>query len=163
MQPSSLGGVGRDASGVTIGAIEESVVAIVRAATRPSVQERVVAQAGVAVERAAYGVLGSLGELGPVRLTDLARQLGVDPSTASRQVKALEERGMVARVGDPGDGRVARLGLTPDGAAALELLRGARHRLFADALAEWPAEDLAALAPLLARLARDLVAEGQRS
>src|SRR3546814_1629465 len=120
-----------------MGADGESGLASVRAATRPSWQERVVAQAGVSVERAAYGVLGSLGELGPVRLTDLARQLGVDPSTASRQVKALEERGMVARVGDPGDGRVARLGLTPDGAAALELLRGARHRLFADALAEW--------------------------
>src|SRR3546814_18249914 len=113
-----------------MGADGESGLASVRAATRPSVQERVVAPAGVAVERAAYGVLGSLGELCPVRLTDLARQLGLDPSTASRQVKALAALGMVARVGDPGDGRFARLLFTPAGSAGLVSLLGAPPRLF---------------------------------
>lgn len=148
---------------VAIATIEESVVTIVREVTLPHVQERVAEQAGVAVERAGYGVLRGVAEHGPVRLTDLARQLGVDPSTASRHVKALERQGLVVRDGDPGDGRVARLALTAGGAAALERLRVVRHRLFAEILVDWPAEDRAALAPLLARLARDLVALGGRS
>jgi DNA-binding MarR family transcriptional regulator len=147
---------------VTIATIEDSVVTIVREATLPSVQERFVEQAGVAVERAGYGVLRGVAEHGPVRVTDLARQLGVDPSTVSRQVKALERQGMLARDGDPRDGRVARLALTPAGGEALELLRVVRHRLFAEILADWAAEDRATLAPLLARLARDFVVLGGR-
>lgn len=103
---------------VTIATIEDSVVTIVREATLSSVQERFVEQAGVAVERADYDVLRGVAEHGPVRVTDLARQLGVDPSTASRQVKTLERQGMLARDGDPRDGRVAHLALTPAGGEA---------------------------------------------
>jgi DNA-binding MarR family transcriptional regulator len=147
---------------VVIMSIEESIVTIVREATLPSVQERFVAQTGVAVERAGYGVLRGVAEQGPVRLSDLAHQLGVDTSTVSRHVKALEGQGMLVRTGDPTDGRVARVALTAAGVAALGRLRVARRRLFAEVLADWPAADLETLAPLLVRFAGDFLVQGGR-
>lgn len=147
---------------VTIASIEESVVTLVREATLPRLQERFVAEAGVAVERAGYHVLRTVAEQGQVRLGDLARELGVDSSTVSRQVRGLEIAGLLARSGDPADGRVARLELTAAGADALARLRSARHRLFAELLADWPAADRDTLAPLLARLVHDFVVRAGR-
>lgn len=141
--------------------IEASVVTIVREATLPRVQERILAEAGVAVERAAYGVLGGVAEQGPVRLTELARHLGVDASTVSRHVSGLERQGLLVRDGDPADRRVAQIALTASGTAVLDQLRAARHRLFSEILANWPASDRDRLGPLLARLAQDFVAHGR--
>ena len=71
-------------------------------------------------------------------VTDQAPWFGADLSTASRHVKTLGGQGSVVRDKDTGDGRVARLALTTGGAEALERLRVARHRLFAEILADWP-------------------------
>lgn len=146
----------------TVAWIEESVVTLVREATLPSLQERFVAEAGVAVERAGYLVLRCIAEHGPARVGEVAQRLGVDASTVSRRIRVLEERGLLARAGDPSDGRVARLALTGVGAEALGRLRAARHRLFAEVLADWPAAERDALAPLLARLAKDFSVWGGR-
>lgn len=135
---------------------------IVREATLPSLQERFVAQAGVGVERAGYQVLRGVAQGAPVRLADLAHRLGVDASTVSRQVKALERRGLVARSGAVVDRRAAQVSLTDAGVEALGRLQAARHRFFAEVLAGWSPSEREALAPLLDRLARDLLAEGGR-
>ncbi len=153
----------RSALDAAVVSIEESIVTIVREATRPRLQEQVAAAAGVAVERAGYGVLRALADSGPLAVTALARQLGLDTSTVSRHVAALEGDGLVGRAEDPADRRVALLALTARGRRALGRLRAARHRLFADILAPWPAADREALAPLLERLASDFVAFGARA
>jgi DNA-binding MarR family transcriptional regulator len=145
-----------------ITAIEESVVSIVRVATLPRVQERFVAQSGVALERAAYGVLRELEEDRPVRLTELANRIGLDLSTVSRQVKALESASLVVRSEDPVDRRAAGVRLSDSGAEALGRLQQVRHRFFAEVLADWPAEDRNRLAPLLERLAREVRELGGR-
>ncbi len=147
---------------ISIVTIEESIVTIVREATLVSVQERFAAVTGIAVERAGYQVLRGVAEYGPVRLSDLAHKLGVDTSTITRHVQALERQNMLARASDPTDGRVALLNLTPEGTEALDRLRAARHRLFSEVLADWPAKERAALAPLLARLAHDFLVQGGR-
>jgi DNA-binding MarR family transcriptional regulator len=146
----------------TIASIEASIVTIVREAALPSTQERFVAQSGVGLERAAYGVLRHVAEGGPTRLTELARDLGLDSSTVSRHVSALERLGLLARVADVADRRVANLEVTAAGRKALERLRVARHRFFAELLSAWPAEDREQLAPLLDRLARDFLETGRR-
>ena len=143
--------------------IEEALVLIVREATLPSTQERYVAAAGIPVERAGYNVLRAVDEAGSLRLTTLARHLGLDASTVSRHVRALERVGLVSRSSDATDGRVTTVELTPAGHDALERLRGVRHRLFDEVLSSWSVDDRAALAPLLARLAHDLVAFGGRA
>lgn len=149
-------------SDTSIAMIEESIVTIVREATLPRIQEWFTAQAGVAVERAGYQVLRGVAEHAPIRLSELAHLLGVDTSTVTRHVQTLERQGMLARTGDPTDRRVALLELTPQGVTALDRLRQARHRLFAEVLTDWPVEELAALAPLLARLAHDFLDQGGR-
>lgn len=133
--------------------IEEAIVTIVRETNLPRLQERLAAESGVAVERAGYSVLRVLSEHGESPLTPLARQLGLDNSTVSRQVAALERDGLVTRASDPTDRRVASLRLSEAGADALARLKAVRHRMFAEMLGDWSAEDRATLAPLLNRLA----------
>jgi DNA-binding MarR family transcriptional regulator len=139
-----------------VAAIEDAVVALVRAATRPALQLRFIAKAAVPVERSGYELLRVVADEGDVRMTDIAERLGVDASTASRQVKQLVEAGLLERKDDPDDGRAKRLSLTKEGLRAVGRLQSVRHDVFDSVLAEWPEADRAALAPLLARLAVDL-------
>ena len=57
------------------------------------------------LEAAAYGLLVRLDEYGRQRATDLAAYIGVGKATMSRQLRALEDLGLVAREPDPADGR----------------------------------------------------------
>ena len=79
-------------------------------------------------------------------------------AAVSRQVRVLEEAGLVCRSADPDDGRVVRLDLTPDGRVTAERLHhiGARH--LEQALATWSEDERARLATALTRLVDDLVA-----
>lgn len=52
-----------------------------------------------------YGTLSLIGVRGPVRLTELAAELGMPLTTASDLVRRLETRGHVRRRPNPDDGR----------------------------------------------------------
>jgi hypothetical protein len=115
-----------------IAVIEESIVLIVREATLPRVQERFVSHSGVALERAAYGVLREVSEQGSVRLTELANLIGLDLSTVSRQVKGLESLSLLTRKDDPIDRRAMYVTLTerrvgPTAQRAILIRRGGRR------------------------------------
>jgi DNA-binding MarR family transcriptional regulator len=101
-------------------------------------------------------VLHHLLGRGPSRVSELAASMGLDTSTASRHVRQLEDGGYLARAGDPGDRRASRLRLTPKGRAALGRAMGARAALVDRAIADWRAEDRAALTTLMTRLADSL-------
>lgn len=147
----------------SIAAIEEALVVIVREFSLASTQERLIGAAGVSVERAGFGVLRCLSERGDARVSELAQFLGVDTSTMSRHVKTLEAGGLVVRTEDPQDGRATRVGLTTAGVEVLRLLRVARHRYFTELLTGWSEADRAVLAPLLARLANEVLERGGRT
>ncbi|MEM9398206.1 MAG: MarR family transcriptional regulator [Pseudomonadota bacterium] len=51
---------------------------------------------------------------------ELADFFGMDPSTASRNIRAMERRSWVRYVSDPSDRRVKRVELSPKGRKALE-------------------------------------------
>ena len=53
------------------------------------------------LERSAYGIMCKLADEGPQRLGALAQAFGLDPSTITRQVQALEEIGLASRKTDP--------------------------------------------------------------
>ena len=72
------------------------------------------------LERSAYGILCQLADEGPQRLGALATAFGLDPSTITRQVKALEDAGLAARETDPSDRRASILDLTAEGREALD-------------------------------------------
>lgn len=93
---------------------------------------------------------------GPLRLSSLAAKLDVDASTVSRQVRHLEDRGLVERAGDPDDGRASRIALSAEGRVRLDA-GGKRRRAFvAQLLDDWPADDREQLRLLLNRLLDDL-------
>lgn len=142
--------------------IEESVVTIVRELSLASTQEHLIGEAGVSVERAGFGVLRCVAERGESRVSDLAQVLGVDTSTMSRHVKTLERAGFLVRTADPVDRRSSRVALTPSGVDLLGVLRAARHRYFSELLGQWSAQERDALAPLLERLASDVLSKGAR-
>jgi len=143
--------------------IEESVVTILRELSLASMQEHLIGEAGVSVERAGFGVLRCVSERGESRVSDLAQVLGVDTSTMSRHVKALVGDGLLVRTADPVDRRSSRVALTPSGVDVLGVLRAARHRYFSELLGRWSAQERDALAPLLERLANDVLARGARA
>jgi DNA-binding MarR family transcriptional regulator len=104
----------------------------------------------VSLERSAYGIMAKLADEGPQRLGALASAFGLDPSTITRQVQALEEVGMASRTTDPTDRRASILDLTPLGLETLEKTRTHRRTRLQAAIADWPAQDLDDFARLLA-------------
>lgn len=136
--------------------IEQSIGRILRQSRSPRFADGVRARAGIRMDRASYGVLVRLGSLAPVRLSDLAQDLGVDVSTVSRQVQSLEHKGLVDRGPDPDDGRAVRLELTRKGRAVMKKMQAAWQETIAGVLVDWKADDIAEFAVLLGRFATDL-------
>lgn len=104
------------------------------------------------LEPAAYGLLVCLDDAGPQRATDLAAFIGVGKATMSRQLRALEELGLVSREPDPADGRAWLIRLTPDGRTRFRTVRAARRAQYVRRLQGWDRAEVAELARLLGRL-----------
>jgi len=109
-------------------------------------------------DRAALILLFPLVRLGPLRQSALADLVHADPSTVSRHVAALVERGLVTRAPDESDGRASRLVVTEAGHAELEKLRTERESHFRRVTAGWSDEELATFSTLFERLNDDLAA-----
>jgi DNA-binding MarR family transcriptional regulator len=119
---------------------------------------QVVEESDLPVELAGTFVLARLAVLGPVRLTQLAMELGLDPSSVSRQVSTLERHGLVTKERDPSDLRAQELALTERGVAAVESLRRARAQALERLLPDWSPSELDHLTASLGRLNTDLAA-----
>jgi DNA-binding MarR family transcriptional regulator len=96
--------------------------------------------------------LATVHRAGPVRLGDLAAAEGVAPSTLTRLVTALEERGYVERCPDPDDARASTVTIAAAGIAALERIRRESTIALADSLRALTPGQLAALAAALPAL-----------
>jgi DNA-binding MarR family transcriptional regulator len=109
-------------------------------------------------DAAALVLLFPLVRLGPLRQGALADLVHADPSTVSRHVTSLVERGFVTRVADETDGRASRLVVTDAGHAQLDELRHQREAHLESITAAWTEDDLATLTTLFGRLLDDLTA-----
>ena len=96
--------------------------------------------------------LSTVERAGPLRLGDLAAAEGIAPSTLTRLVTALEERGYVDRCPVPGDARASTLAIAPAGRAILERIRQESTTVLADRLRTLTSEQVAALAAALPAL-----------
>lgn len=96
--------------------------------------------------------LSTVERAGPLRLGDLAAAEGIAPSTLTRLVTALEERGYVDRCPVPGDARASTLAIAPAGHAVLERIRQESTTMLADSLRTLTAQQQAALAAALPAL-----------
>lgn len=104
------------------------------------------------LESAAYGLLVRLDECGRQRATELAAYIGVGKATMSRQLRALEDLGLVAREPDPADGRAWLVHLTEEGSRRVQRVREARRARYVSQLAHWDRREVAELARLLRQL-----------
>jgi DNA-binding MarR family transcriptional regulator len=109
-------------------------------------------------DRAALVLLFPLVRLGPLRQGALADLVHADPSTISRHVAVLVEKGLVRRVADENDGRASQLVVTDEGLRTLETLRNEREAYLRGITAEWSEADLATFTRLFGRLLDDLTA-----
>lgn len=140
-----------------LGTIELEVAQLLRRAERtrasggPGASRR-----GGTLDRSGYLLLHTLGTHGPRNVHALAEALGLDASTVTRQVVALERQGHVHRARDPRDGRAVVVEATGSGLAELAAHRVARTDLYAGVLGGWSRLDRALLAELLGRLNADL-------
>lgn len=105
-----------------------------------------------------YALLTPLAETEAARVSDLATQAGIAPSTATRILDALQRRAIVCRNRSDADRRQVTVTLTPVGRATLcrqdAWMRG-RQRAFFDGL---PTGERELVSDLLVRLA-DLIDE----
>jgi DNA-binding MarR family transcriptional regulator len=108
------------------------------------------------LESAAYGLLVRLDECGGQRATDLAAYIGVGKATMSRQLRALEELGLVAREPDPADGRAWLVHLTEEGHRRVSRVRDARRARYVTQLSHRDRREVAELARLLSQLNRGM-------
>ncbi len=104
----------------------------------------VVRHARGSISRSEGGILSTLSA-GAKRVTELAELEGLAQPTTTVLVKHLEQKGWVAREGDPADGRVVLVSLTPAGASALEQFRAQYRAVLRDRLVAMPAEQVTAL------------------
>mgnify|MGYP003777026827 CR=1 FL=1 len=96
-----------------------------------------------------------------VSVADVAHQLGIDRSGASRFVADAVEHGFLARDAALTDARRAALSITPAGRELLAQAHAWQERMFAELTAGWPERDAAAFAAYLRRLADELADPGQ--
>ncbi|MEV6105224.1 MarR family transcriptional regulator [Streptomyces sp. NPDC051940] len=111
------------------------------------------------LEPAAYALLVRLAESGEQRATDIACYFGVGKATMSRQLRTLEELGLIERAADPNDRRASLVRLTAGGRQRVEQARSARREQWVRRLSAWERDEVVELARLLRRF-NELNAEG---
>ncbi|MEW2301234.1 MarR family transcriptional regulator [Streptomyces sp. NPDC006655] len=137
--------------------IERALTRITYLSTRARRHERLMALAGVPLDRAAVALLRQVADSEPLRPGELAQRLGVEASHVTRTVQQLQRSGYVTRVPDPDDRRAQRIELTDAGRAAVDRVRDAGARGMQLALGGWPPEELRQLATLFHRMVDDFL------
>jgi DNA-binding MarR family transcriptional regulator len=146
------------ADDVGVELVAGSLAMLTRQASLMRLHELVSSRGGLTLERSAYPLLNQILALQGGRLSDVAVGLKVAVPTVSRQVRQLEELGLVARTQDPIDGRAILLEVTPAGVDALQRMRTEWRTTVAEILESWPAKDREILGELLERFALELLA-----
>jgi len=136
--------------------VQEALGIVARRAKDLSLHEVLGQRVGYPLEGPYYATLARLGLAGPCTVSELAGGLGLELSTVSRRVKALEERGLVERRTDDNDRRISHLRLSTSGRAMFDALSKGWRDMLAEALADWSPEDLDAFTRLFVRFAADL-------
>jgi DNA-binding MarR family transcriptional regulator len=105
--------------------------------------------------------LVTVEELGPLRLSELARREAVSVPTMSRVLAALDEQRLVVRTPDPQDARGVLVTLSAEGVRRLAEVRSHRTALVARRLRRLDAAQRASLAAALPALEALLVDEDE--
>jgi DNA-binding MarR family transcriptional regulator len=137
-------------------AAEHALERLFRLTANRKMQPKQTAVVGADVSRAGYAVLRCVDEAGELTLGDVARESAMDPAAAGRQVKVLENEGLLTRTACEEDGRVVVVRLTPKGAKIYRRIVEFRLGYLTEVLTRWSPKDRTALARLVDNLVDDL-------
>lgn len=112
-----------------------------------------------ALPHAAMRLLGRLDELGPTRISELAKADRCSQPTMSNLVQRQEEQGWVRREADPADSRASLISLTEAGYGELQRARQEAGAAVATRLRQLPAADLTTLEAAVAVMHKILTLE----
>ncbi|WP_170298493.1 MarR family winged helix-turn-helix transcriptional regulator [Agromyces allii] len=101
------------------------------------------------LQPAAYKLLSSITRLGTTNAHVLAEMYEMDKSVVSRQIRVLEEFGLVETRADEHDGRVRVLVATPKAIERVQSVRDANQQRLRDVLTGRPEAELRRFADLL--------------
>ena len=97
--------------------------------------------------------LKAVVDAGALTVNDLAAQLYLDKSTASRVANGLEAKGYLVRSRDQADGRIVRLEATSEGRALCQRIEDALAAEYAEILSDFDPEIRVAITRMVGRLA----------
>ncbi|MFC8825131.1 MarR family winged helix-turn-helix transcriptional regulator [Streptomyces sp. NPDC057137] len=133
------------------------------AVTRGRLPERAIEATGLALDRPELTVLMALHMADkPLRIGEIAERMQVVGPHVTRQVQALERRGLVGRLSDPEDRRASLIEPTPEGARAANRYATYLIGWFSEAIGGWSDQDRGDLGRLLGRLVDDVTAHMAR-
>jgi DNA-binding MarR family transcriptional regulator len=110
-----------------------------------------------------FTALAAIQVDGPLRVSEVAEQLGVDLSVASRQIASLAREGYVERRDDDRDRRAQLVAVTPAGRRALRESHRRMVSAFTLVLEGWEDDDVDSLTRGLERLRDDFARLGAPS
>jgi DNA-binding MarR family transcriptional regulator len=142
-----------------IRALHDALIRMASVMNRPDVDERLVREAGIALDGALFPLLVMVERFGPIGIVELAGRGGRDYTTVSRQVSRLERQGLVERRADEHDARVRAVVVTRKGKAMTDALDAARERMARALFADWSESEVDTLVSLLQRFAGGLEAQ----
>ena len=99
-----------------------------------------------------FSILSSLRRPMPVRISALAKDLGMNRTTLTRDLKPLETRGYIATTADPEDARARCVFLTPAGKTVHDDALPVWERVQADITERLDGKDWQEIRPILDRL-----------
>lgn len=101
---------------------------------------------------ARWRILVLLKNRGEMSQKLLVQELGIDPAALTRQLKALEQSGLVERHSDTQDARLTNVALTAAGLLAVESTMERRNEYLEWALGDLPVAEMEALSSVLLQL-----------
>lgn len=136
--------------------LHRSLITIADLVNRHDVDARIIAAAGVKLDRALFPLLARVAMSPEINVAELANVVGRDHSTVSRQIVRLEQLELVVRTVDPDDSRARRLTLSEQGKAMMARIEPIRRQWIRDHFRDWDKSDRDRLIQLLQEMVKGI-------
>jgi len=146
----------------TVDALEDSLAGVVRLLADRDTVGDIARRSGHDLAPASWALLEHLAVRGAMRVSAIAACHGVDVSSVTPRLKALESAGLVVRDTLPADARVSLISISETGRDALQSVHAARREILTQALEQVDPGDVTAAARVLTHIADRLSTIDQR-
>ena len=130
-----------------------SLLDIVSLINRLQLDDVLIQEAAIPLERALFPLLVVIDKFGPIGVVDLADRVGRDYTTVSRQIAKLESLNLVERRAGAADRRIRETAISPKGKAMTRAVDTARERLGRRVFETWDPRDFDELVRLMRKFA----------